>query len=171
MSDDPRTRADARLEAALASAPFRDPRPYFRPILKHLREHDAAAFERALTHFESALVPMVAGEGDPIAAWLEYGRVLTTLAGDGRIMAVDGSGRAEPAGDSPDATSLLLYLPDAPETPAVVLRCPRAATPAQAASIELLVLGRVSVSDQLSAVGAQQSVSSGRASGLPTADG
>ena len=145
MSDDLRARADARLDQALADAGVRDPRPFYRPILKHLRERDAPAFQRALSHYESTLIPGVAGDGDPLGEWLEYGRLLATLAGDGRLMAIDGSGRAGPAGDPPPQDALLLYLPDAGDTPAVVLRCPRETTPAQDASLDLLVLGRVSL--------------------------
>lgn len=146
MSDDLRARADARLQAALAEAPWRDPRPYLRPILKHLRERDPAAFDRALAHFDATLVPAVAGEGDPLGEWLEYGRVLGSLAGAGRVVAIDSTGRAAEAEGEPPPDALLLHLPDAPEAPAVVLRCPRDATQAQEASIELLVLGRVSAS-------------------------
>lgn len=150
MTDDLRARADARLESALESAPVRDPRPYLREILRHLKERDSGAFERAIAHFESTLVPAVAGEGDPLAEWLEYGRVLAALSGEGRIVAIDETGRATPVesaegGDVPSDT-LLLYLPDATDTPAAVLRCPRDATPAQEASIGLLVQGRVSIS-------------------------
>ncbi|MBW3553541.1 MAG: hypothetical protein KY466_08525 [Gemmatimonadetes bacterium] len=146
MSDDLRARADARLEAALVAAPWRDPRPYLRPILKHLKERDPAAFERALDHFNSTLIPAVAGEADALAEWLGYGRLLGSLAGVGRAVAIDGSGKAgEPEG-APEPDALVLYLPDAAEVPAVVLRCPRDATPAQEASMELLVLGRVSAS-------------------------
>lgn len=170
MSDDPKTRADARLEAALATAPIRDPRPFLRPILKHLRERDPAGFERALGHYESTLIPAVAAGADPLPEWLRYGRLLASLAGVGRLVAIDGTGRAgtvdaaaaEKAGsdaatarkggsdaaaaDLAAVEGLLIYLPDAAETPAVVLRCPRDATPAQDASIELLVLGRVTAS-------------------------
>ena len=79
MNDDLRARADARLEAALAGAPWRDPRPFFRPVLKHLKDRDPAGFERAIDHFQSTLIPAVAGDGDPLAEWLEYGRLLATL--------------------------------------------------------------------------------------------
>ena len=155
MSDDLRSRADARLERALETAPIRDPRPWLRPILKHLREHDPAAFARAIEHFESRLLPAVAGEGDPLAEWLEYGHVLATLAGAGRQVAVDGTGRAVPAESAVPADALLLHVPDDGDTPVTVLRCPRNATPAQEASIELLVLGRLNISDQLSAISGQ----------------
>ena len=154
MSDDLRARADARLESALADSPFRDPRPDLRPMLKHLREHDAPAFDRALAHFETTLIPAVAGEADPLEEWLAYGRVLATLAGGGEILAIDGSGRAGPVGEAtPAPDAMLLHLPASPDTPALVLRCPRDATPAQEASVDLLVLGRVTVRDQPSGAG------------------
>ena len=157
MSADLRARADVRLDAALETSPIRDPRPYFRRVLKFLKERDPAAFERAIAHYESTLIPAVAGEGDPLAEWLEYGMVLARLVGEGRVVAIDGTGRAAPAEVAPGAATdgggaLLLYLPGDPEKPPVVLRCPRDATPAQEASIELLVLGRVGISDRLSAV-------------------
>lgn len=146
MSDDLRARADARLEEALASAAITDPRPHLRPILKHLKENDPAGYRTALSHLETALIPAVAADADPLEAWLEYGRRLAELAGAGKTVAIDGSGRSSPAdapADSPPPESLLLYLPDAAGTPAAVLRCPRQTTPAQDASIALLVLGRV----------------------------
>ncbi|HUE76817.1 MAG TPA: hypothetical protein VMM83_02670 [Longimicrobiales bacterium] len=143
MTDDPRDRADARLEQALKSAAIRDPRPHLRPILKHLKERDPAAYDRALSHLEATLIPAVAADADPLAAWLEYGRLLTRLAGAGQTMAIDGTGRAAPVEKGVPDGALVLYLPDAAGTPAVVLSCPRETTPAQEASIALLVLGRV----------------------------
>lgn len=148
MSDDLRARADARLDAALATSAVRDPRPYLRPALKHLKERDAGAFARALEHYETTLVPAVAADADPLAAWLEYGAVVASLVGDGRVVMVDGTGRARAAeapGSGASGDALLLHLPDAAEAPAVVLRCPRQATAAQEATIDLLVIGRVSV--------------------------
>jgi hypothetical protein len=73
MADDPKTRADARLEAALETATVRDPRPLYRPILRYLRERDPSAFERAIRHFDEELVPAVAGDADPLTAWLDFG--------------------------------------------------------------------------------------------------
>ena len=148
MSEDLRARADARLEAALNGSGIRDPRPHLRRMLKHLKDRNPPAFERALSHYESVLVPGVAGEDDPLGRWLEYGRLLAELSGEGAMMAIDGTGRARPADDAPPPDSLILYLPESAETPAAVLRCPAETTAAQDASIQLLVLGRVSISDQ-----------------------
>ncbi|HSH46361.1 MAG TPA: hypothetical protein VK966_11010 [Longimicrobiales bacterium] len=143
---DLRSRADARLDAALTRSPHRDPRPGLRAVLKALRGRDPATFEEAIRHFEETLIPAVAGEADPLGAWLEYARVLARLAGEGRAVAVDGFGRAKPAPDGPAPDALVLHLPDDAGAPAVPLQYPRETTPAQEASIELLVLGRVTAS-------------------------
>lgn len=142
MSDDARARADDRLEAALTGADRRDPRPFYRRVLRHLRERDPEAFRRALDHFEQELVPGSL-EADPLAAWLEYGLRLAKELGGGRLVDVDGTGRTRPADDPAAALGLLLHVPDAPSAPVVVLRYPSEATAPQHATYELLVEGRV----------------------------
>lgn len=147
MSDDLRARADARLERALETAAIRDPRPLLRPVLRQLKERDDAAFRSALHHYDNVLLPAVAGTGDAVSEWRAYARLLATLAGAGRTVAVDGSGRAATvSADAAPESALLLHLPDDGAAPTVVLHCPRDPTPAQEASLELLVHGRVSAS-------------------------
>lgn len=146
MPDDQRRRADERLESVLPTAGLRDPRPFYRPVLKYLREHDPAAFTRALDHFESALVPTLADGADPLQGWLEYGLLLAEAVAPGRTLEVDATGRARPAGDPASWTGLVLYLPDDPDAPALLLRCPAPGSPAQDATVELLVAGRVTAS-------------------------
>jgi hypothetical protein len=142
MSDDRRARADARLEAALGGAGCRDPRPHYRRVLRHLKDRDEGAFRRATERFETELVPACL-DGDPIAAWLDYGLRLAEDLGDGRIMDIDGTGRARAADDPATATGLLLHIPEDAGKPVVVLREPREATAPQRAALELLVEGRV----------------------------
>lgn len=144
--DDLRARADARLDSALRQQPVRDPRPFLRAALKHLRQRDRDAFDRAIRYFEDELIPAVAADADPLDRWLEYGRLLARLSGPGRTVEVDPTGRAMAARDEPGTDNLVLHLPDAAAAPAVVLRCPRETTPAQNASIELLILGRQTAS-------------------------
>jgi hypothetical protein len=142
-----RQRADAALEAALAAgAGIRDPRPYCRPVLKYLRETDPQAFARAITHFESELVPALAEGADPVRRWLEYGLLLASVLGPGRLMEVDATGRAHPVEDPLTASGLVLHIPDAEATPVLVLRHPSAGSPAQDATVELLAEGRVTAS-------------------------
>lgn len=139
---DPKTRADARLEAALQDADRADPRPLYRPALKYLRSQKPAAFQEALRYFEEELIPAVAGEADPLAAWLDYGRRLAEALGEGRLVELDSTGRARPCTDAAGARGLVLYLPDDAAAPALSLRRPRGPSRAQEAAFELLVEGR-----------------------------
>jgi hypothetical protein len=147
MSDDPKREADQRLDAALgADGAPRDPRPWFRPTLRFLKERDAGAYDRALAHLDETLIPAVVGGADPLEAWLEYGVLLAELLGPGRTVAVDRTGQAKPT-ENVTAEGLVLHLPDADDRPALVLRCPATLSPAQNATVELLVAGRVTASE------------------------
>jgi hypothetical protein len=142
-----RQRADMALEAALAAgAEIRDPRPYFRPVLKHLREADPQAFSRAIAHFENELVPSLAAGADAVRGWLDYGLLLATAVGPGRLMEVDATGRARPVDDALAARGLVLHIPDSEASPVLVLRHPSTGSPAQDATVELLAEGRVTAS-------------------------
>lgn len=147
MTDDPKSRAEALLVSALdgPGAPA-DPRPLFRPVLRHLRERHPAAFARAIGHFEETLVPSVAGGADPLRAWLDYGLLLASAVGPGQMVEVDRSGRARPVEDVAAAQGLVLHIPEAEDAPVLVLRQPAVGSSAQVATVELLVAGRVTAS-------------------------
>ncbi len=139
--DDPRALADLRLAEALAASGLEDPRVLYRDRLRQLRTSDPAAFSRALEYFEGTLVPAVAGGADPLAAWIGYGTFLAELPGRGRTIAVDSSGRARPYEPPPDK-ALILFLPDDGRRPVEVLLGPSERSPAQQATVDLLVRGR-----------------------------
>lgn len=141
-----KARADARLQTALADLDYRDPRPFYRSALRYLRERDQDAFARALRYFEDELVPAVAGEADPGAAWSEYGAVLARALGAGRMVELDATGRAHGVDTAGGAKGLVLYIPESAAAPVLVLRYPREAAPAQHAAYELLVEGRQTAS-------------------------
>lgn len=147
MDEALRARADARLEQALAAGPYQDPRALYRDHLRTLKGQDPAAFQRALRYFDEVLVPRVAGqEGDPLAEWLVYGRFLAELSGPGRIVAVDQTGRARTGEHTADGRNvLILHLPDDTHAPAFVLAFPRQPSPAQQATFDLLVTGKVMI--------------------------
>jgi hypothetical protein len=147
MTEDLKGRADDRLRAALESAGVRDPREHFRPVIKSLRDRDPSAFARATAYYEEELVPAIAGGEEPLARWWDYGLRLAAELGAGRTVEVDGSGRAREADDSAPARGLVLFLPDDGGAPALVLRCPVEATPAQQATLELLAQGRLTASE------------------------
>lgn len=146
MTDELRARADARLERALSDGGVRDPRPLYRPILRLLKERDPDAFERSVRWFEDELIPAVAGDADPLAAWLDYGRRLAHAAAPGTVVEVGPSGRSHPVEEGRPVRGLLLHLPDDPAIPAFVLRHPHPATRSQDATVELLAQRRVTAS-------------------------
>lgn len=140
MADDLRARADARFEQALQAAGARNPRGFFRDQLRDLKVNDADAFRRALRYFDETLIPTVADEAsDPIAEWLEYGRLLASLTLPGRAVQIDPAGRARDYARPVPADALVLHLPDNAAKPALVLGIPPKLTPHQRASYDLLV--------------------------------
>lgn len=143
---DLKTRADARLDAALQDADQQDPRPLYRPALKYLRAQKPDAFEDALRYFEEELTPAVAGEADPLETWLDYGRRLVRALGEGRLLELDSTGRARPVEDPAAARGLVLHVPDDAQAPALALRYPADPSRAQRAAFELLVEGRQAAS-------------------------
>lgn len=144
MADDAlRARAEERFEAALRERSARDPREFYRTSLRELRARDADAFRRALEYFETRLVPRVAAEdSDPLAEWLEYGRVLASLYAPGRTVQVDRSGRAVPYAPPVPPDYLVLHLPDQAREPVRVVGLPTELSPAQRAAYDLLVAGK-----------------------------
>lgn len=134
--------ADARLEEALGRRGLRDPRDPLRARLRAMRE--TPAFGEFVRYYEEELVPPVArGAADPVEAWEEFGRRLARASGEGREVAVDPSGRAEPvAGTIPD-DRIVLYLPGDARDPPLPLRVPRDLSSHQEATLALLVEGRL----------------------------
>lgn len=139
--DDPRAIAERRLGEALAASAMADPRLLYRDRLRQLRNTDPPAFARALEYFENTLVPAVAGDADPLTAWLAYGTFLAELPGRGRTVAVDAGGRARPYQPPPDGC-LILFLPEDGRRNVEVLLGPAERSPAQQATVDLLVSGR-----------------------------
>ncbi len=146
MTEEMKKRADARLDGALKDADQRDPRPFYRQGLLHLRENDESGFQRALRYFEDELVPAVAGEADPLPFWAEYGLMIGRTLGSGRTVELDPTGRAGPVESVAGAGGLVLYIPDATAAPVLVLRYPKRPSAAQHAAYELLVEGRQTAS-------------------------
>lgn len=135
-------RADQRFEAALEKTGARDPRDFYRERLKELRGRDAAAFRRAVDYYETHLIPAVAQEDtDPLAEWLEYGRVLAELSAPGRTLQIDTTGRAHDYAPPVPLDHLVLHLPTAAREPALVVGLPSELSTAQRATYDLLVTG------------------------------
>ena len=140
MDRDLRARADARFEQALQQTGARDPRNFYRDQLKELKAASPDGFRRALRYFEETLIPTVADPAsDPVAEWLEYGRMLAALAVPGRTVQIDAGGRAHDYARPVPLESMVLHLPENASRPALVLGIPPKLTPAQRASYDLLV--------------------------------
>jgi hypothetical protein len=140
MADDLRARADERFEQALKETGARDPRTFYRDMLRDLKAADVDAFRRALRYFEETLTPAVADDGsDPIAEWLEYGRVLASLTVAGRTVQIDATGRARDYARPVPLDALVLHLPENASRKALVLGLPPKLSAPQRATYDLFV--------------------------------
>lgn len=143
MSDESgaiRSQADARFEAALEKAGARDPRDFYRTQLLELRKANPDGYRAAVRYFEKELVPAVArADSDPIAEWLEYGRLLASLRIDGSTVMIDPSGLARPYARPVPQDDLVLHLPTSTREGALAVGLPPNLSPAQTATYHLLV--------------------------------
>ena len=143
MSDDLNAHADARLEEALKEAGARDPREFYRERLRDLKQANAEGYAVAVAYYRDTLIPQVAsGEGDPLAAWTEYGRHLAEAMSPGRTVSVDATGRARPYQAPAPRDQLVLHLPDAKGGRAILVGLPGELTAAQRATYDVLVAGK-----------------------------
>jgi hypothetical protein len=144
MSDDTRARADQNLADAAARLGLADPRPPYRERLRALKEENAEAFAKALRHYEETVLPAVAGGKDVMEAWIQYGVTIAALSSPGRLVSVDATGRANRYMPPVSEGALILHLPDNNASAAMIAAAPVAPTPAQQATLDLLVNGRLS---------------------------
>src|SRR5690606_2014126 len=83
-----RASAEARLEEAARAAGIADPRPAYRERLRQLRQASQDTFDNAIRHYEKHVLPAMV-DSDPLHTWIEYGRYLASLEGDGRVVTID----------------------------------------------------------------------------------
>jgi hypothetical protein len=142
MSESLAAAADKALEAALAESGARDPREFYRERLRELKQLKPAEYQTAVAYYTETLLPEVAkGEGDPLAAWTEYGRRLAEALTSGRTVAIDRSGRAGPF-ERADREQLVLHLPDDSSARALLVGLPPSLSAAQRATYDVLVAGK-----------------------------
>lgn len=136
----PRERADRRFAEALREVGIPDPRERYRDWLRELRNRDETAFRKALEYFEQQLVPAVADpDSDPFREWTEYGLRLAQRLRPGSVVRVDASGLSRPADANAPLDELVLHLPTSTREKALPIRLPARLSPAQEATVELLV--------------------------------
>ena len=140
VSAELKVRAERRFADAVEAAGARDPREFYRSLLKELRERHEPSFREALAYYERTLIPTVAADGsDPLGEWLEYGRVLAQLRVDGQTVQIDPTGFSRPYRRPVPHDALVLHLPTSTREPALPIGIPPRLSPAQRASFELLV--------------------------------
>ena len=131
---------DDRTARALSEAGLVDMRPAYRDLLRRLKQKSEAEFEAASARYGEVVEPALSDPGaDPLAAWLAYGTWLVGRLGPGRVVRIDPTGMAHPAGDRPRPGEALLFLPDAASEGAVPLARPSDPSAPLAAALELLV--------------------------------
>ena len=158
MSESLRKAADARFDAALAERGARDPREFYRTVLRELKARDPGAYARAVDHYEHVLIPEVADPGsDPLAAWMAYGRLLAELSAEGDTVEVDATGRRHPHVPPTPDDRLVLHLPHARNQRAILVGLPPDPTTAQRATFDWLVQGRQKLRAAPGSAGAQSS--------------
>jgi hypothetical protein len=146
MDASTRQAADLRLEEALRATGGQDPRELHRTTLRGLKQANPEGYAQAVRHYEEVVVPSIAsGQADPLPAWRDYGRLLAELTSRGRTVEIDESGRARPYSPDIPLDRLVLHLPDG-EARAILVSLPPRPSPAQQASWELLVQGRLRAS-------------------------
>jgi hypothetical protein len=145
MADELRGTADERLSEALAAGGLADTRPVYRQVLRQLRETHPTAFEKALRHYDEVVLPELGGGADPVDAWIAYGAWLAGLTAAGRVVSVRTDGRAGEYRPPYGAGDLVLHIPESAADPVLLLMRSAAPSPAQQATYDLLVAGRVSL--------------------------
>jgi hypothetical protein len=145
MNDDLRARADHSLTTAAEALDLADPRPAYRERLRRLKDANPEGFDRALRHYEDVVLPEVANGDGSIEAWVQYGAFLASLSAPGRLMQIDPNGTAMRYSAPVARGALILHVPDDNSAPVLTAVAPIAPTPAQQATIDLLVNGSLGV--------------------------
>lgn len=143
MDEAQKKEADRRFEEALEGSGARDPRDFYRKVLRELRQANPTGYQKAVDHFQEVLVPSIAGgDSEPLWAWREYGRLIAQVTAQGRTVAIDETGRSEPFDSQTPMDRLVLHLPEAKGGRAILVSLPADPSPAQRASYDLLVAGK-----------------------------
>ncbi|MCK5650509.1 MAG: hypothetical protein KAJ42_03985, partial [Gemmatimonadetes bacterium] len=143
MKNGARADADRLFQEAVEASGARDPRDFYRKALRELKEASPEEYDRAVSHFQTVLVPTIAsGEAEPLGAWREYGRLIAELTGPGRTVEIDGTGRALPYSPDSPLDRLVLHIPNVKGMRAILVSLPPTPSLAQRATFELLVRGK-----------------------------
>ena len=142
MSETLITTAEQALEAALATSGGRDPRDFYRERLRELKQVNPESYRAAVTYYREVLIPEVArGAGNPLDAWIEYGRTLAEALAPGRTVSIDETGKSHNY-EGVDSSGLILHLPQETAARALLVSLPVTMSSAQRATYDVLVKGK-----------------------------
>jgi|TARA_B100001750_G_scaffold178584_1_gene146908 hypothetical protein len=142
MSETLITTAEQALEAALATSGARDPRDFYRERLRELKQVNPESYRAAVTYYREVLIPEVAsGAGNPLDAWIEYGRTLAEALAPGRTVSIDETGKSHNY-EGVDSSGLILHLPQETGARALLVSLPVTMSSAQRATYDVLVKGK-----------------------------
>ena len=142
MSETLITTAEQAMEAALATSGGRDPRDFYRERLRELKQVNPESYRAAVTYYREVLIPEVAsGAGNPLDAWIEYGRTLAAALAPGRTVSIDETGKSHNY-EGVDSSGLILHLPQETAARALLVSLPVTMSSAQRATYDVLVKGK-----------------------------
>ena len=142
MSETLITTAEQALEAAIATSGGRDPRDFYRERLRELKQVNPESYRAAVTYYREVLIPEVAsGAGNPLDAWIEYGRTLAEALAPGRTVSIDETGKSHNY-EGVDSSGLILHLPQETAARALLVSLPVTMSSAQRATYDVLVKGK-----------------------------
>jgi CRISPR/Cas system-associated protein Cas10 (large subunit of type III CRISPR-Cas system) len=149
LTEDLQQEADRRFATRLEETGARDPRDFYRELLKQLKTRNEESYGKAVARFRDEVVgPIARDDRDPLEAWVGYGLSLARELHPGRTVVLDRAGRSVPFEPPPDPDSMILQLPDEKRDRAVPVNLPTDPSPAQRAAMDLLVEGKVKLSDR-----------------------
>jgi hypothetical protein len=140
------TSPDALLEEALASTGTADPRPALRELLRGLRDTDEGAYRTLVARFEDEVIrPIRTRELAPLDAWLRFGITLAEARLPVAAIEVGPSGVAAPLDPGAGARPgfVILHVPAGTSGKATLVQGPEDLSPAQQATVDLLVHSKV----------------------------
>ena len=142
MSETLITTAEQALEAALTTSGGRDPRDFYRERLRELKQVNPESYRAAVTYYREVLIPEVAsGAGNPLDAWIEYGRTLAEALAPGRTVSIDETGKSHNY-EGVDSSGLILHHPQETAARALLVSLPVTMSSAQRATYDVLVKGK-----------------------------
>jgi hypothetical protein len=148
MNAELQERADTRFQSSLAERGARDPREFYRGLLRELKEADPEAYATMVEAWRTEVIEPIAGdEGDPLELWIRFGIRLAATLHPGQTVAVAEDGRRVPHSPPGDAGHLLLHFPDRARTRAIPLGIPVEPSAAQRATLDLLVNGKTKLQE------------------------